>query len=367
MTLTEQQIRDARIASLLLDAPQARTPLEIVQWFGAMQAQDVASGHWSLGVRSAGSTDDDVVRAFESREIVRTWPMRGTIHVVPAEDIAWMLELTGSRALAGAARRRESLGLTLAHVELAATTLAAALRDVPVITRAQAIEAMAGAGLDVAEQRSYHLLWHTAQIGVTCIGPQRGNDQTFVLVEDWAPNQVQLSRADALAELFFRFVRSHGPVGLREFVGWTGLNLGDAKAAAAGNTGRVLPVSSEIGEVWVTVEMSERLRANEPARHAMVALPGFDEFMLGYKDRSLHMPDGAMDRIVPGGNGMFRATLVADGVAFATWRRTLRGTKVIVEVEPIGKLSAARRKQIPAAFAPYAQFLGRELDLRLTD
>jgi hypothetical protein len=64
---------------------------------------------------------------------------------------------------------------------------------------------------------------------------------------------------------------------------------------------------------------------------------------------------------------MFRATLVADGMAFATWKRTLKATKVTVEVEPIGKLSAARRKQIPSAFAPYATFLGRELDLRITD
>lgn len=364
--LTAQQVRDARMASLLLGAPEKRTPLEVVQWFGAMQAQDIASGHWSLGVRCAGATEADVIAAFEAREIVRTWPMRGTIHAVPAEDIAWMLDLMGSRALATAPRRREQLGLTLADVERGAETLAQALREQHILTRAQALARLADAGLDVSEQRSYHLLWYAAQIGVTCIGPQRGADQTFVLVEDWAPTQVQYSRAEALAELFHRFVRSHGPVGIKEFAGWTGLNLGDTKTAAAANIGRLEPVASDVGELWATTELAQRLRSGDVGGHAMVALPGFDEFMLGYKDRTLHVPDGAMEQIVPGGNGMFRATVVADGMAVATWKRTLKADRVIVEVDPIARLTAAKRRQAELAFVPYAHFLGKALDVRFT-
>lgn len=365
--LTLPQVRAARMASLLLDAQAQRTPLEVAQWFGALQAQDAASGHWSLGVRCSGSTEADVLNAFEDRSLVRTWPMRGTIHIVPANDVAWMLELTGARMLSGASRRREQLGLTLQDVELAAATLADALEREHILTRAQAIERLAGAGLDVAEQRSYHLLWHTAQLGVTCIGPQRGADQTFVLLADWAPQQKQLTRDEALAELLFRFVRSHGPVGLRDFVGWSGLTLGDARAAAASNSGRILSVASEAGELWMTVELAVRLRHTDRAGHAVVALPGFDEFILGYKDRSLHVPAGAMDRIVPGGNGMFRATVVVDGMPIATWKRTLRAERVIVEVEAFAPLTATRRKQVGAAFTPYGHFLGRTPEIRLTD
>ncbi|MFD0821324.1 DNA glycosylase AlkZ-like family protein, partial [Micromonospora zhanjiangensis] len=67
----------------------------VVEWFGAMQAQDVASGMWSLGVRLPGRTQVDVLAAMERREAVRTWPMRGTVHLVPPRDARWMLDLTG--------------------------------------------------------------------------------------------------------------------------------------------------------------------------------------------------------------------------------------------------------------------------------
>ena len=362
--LTAQEVRVARMSCLLLAQPVTRTPQEVVQWFGAMQAQEVTSGHWSLGARCEGSTEATILAAFERREIVRTWPMRGTIHMVPAADVRWMLELTGVRALAGAARRREQLGLTLQNADRAAGILADALRVTPVMTRAEAVERLAADGLDVAEQRSYHLLWYAAQIGVTCIGPQRGSDQTFVLLEHWAPKQVPLTRTEALTELLFRFVRSHGPVGLREFVGWTGLTLSDAKVASTANAGRLRPLASEAGEVWVTEETATRIAANELTRQPVVALPGFDEFMLGYKDRSLHVPAGSMDRIVPGGNGVFRATVVADGMAIATWKRTLKGDRVAIDVEPFTNIKPALSKQVKAAFVPYGHFLGNQPEVR---
>ncbi|MFZ0529407.1 MAG: crosslink repair DNA glycosylase YcaQ family protein, partial [Propionicimonas sp.] len=107
-----EQLRAARMVSLQLATDERRTPLEVAQWFGALQAQDVASGHWSLGVRCPGATEATVLESFERGDIVRTWPMRGTIHVVPARDVSWMLNLTGSRALSSSVRRRESLGLS---------------------------------------------------------------------------------------------------------------------------------------------------------------------------------------------------------------------------------------------------------------
>jgi len=356
-----ERLRAARMVSLLLDAPRRRRPVEVAEWFGALQAQDAASGHWSLGVRCAGATEQTVLDAFERGEVIRTWPMRGTIHVVPARDATWMLELMGPRALASAPRRRENLGLSPRDVDRAAEALAAALRTARILTRAEAVAAIAGAGVDVTGQRAYHLLWHAAQVGLTCIGPQRGADQTFVLLADWAPEQLRLTRPDALVELFFRYVRSHGPVPLKDFAGWTGLTLTDARAAAAGNEGRVVPLPTAAGELWASTELAERLLRDDLPRHDVVALPGFDEFLLGYKDRALQLPPGALERVVPGGNGMFRATVVADGLAVATWKRTLRPGRVLVEVEPLGaRLSP---DDLDAAFAPYGDFLGRRAEV----
>src|SRR4051795_9003950 len=100
------------MTSLLLRGDGPGSVAGIVEWFGAMQAQDVNSGLWSLGARLRGATLADVNAALERREAIRTWPMRGTVHLVPPADAHWMLELTGVRALAAAARRREIIDLT---------------------------------------------------------------------------------------------------------------------------------------------------------------------------------------------------------------------------------------------------------------
>jgi hypothetical protein len=361
--LTVTQLRQARMSSMLLDVPAERSPLAVARWFGAIQSQDVASGHWSLGSRCAGLTQADVIDAFERAELVRAWPMRGTLHIIPAEDLQWMLDLTGSRAFAGGDRRRADLGLTPRDADTAVDALAQALRAMPVLTRSEALARISDAGVDVSGQRGYHLLLYAAQRGFTCIGPQRGTDQTFVAVADWAPNQVKMPRDQALAELLFRYVRSHGPVSLRDFAGWSGLTLAEAKRAAAGNDGRLAPLSFAVEELWATAELAERLRHGEGFGHEPVALPGFDEFILGYKDRSVQVPEGAMDAIVPGGNGVFRATVVVDGLVVATWKRTLTSKRVTVEVEPLAPMTKAVHTKVDASFARYAAFLGRELVL----
>ena len=337
--------------------------MDVVQWFGAMQAQDVASGHWSLGVRCAGAAETDVLAAFERRELVRTWPMRGTIHIVAAEDVRWLLALAGVRALTGSNRRREQLGLTLADADRAVAALDSALTGGQVLSRTQALAAIVDAGVDTSGQRGYHLLWHAAQTGVVCIGPQRGTDQTFVRLEDWAPKQRSFDREDALAELLLRYVRGHGPVGLRDFAGWSGLTLNDARAAAASNAGRLVPLTDDAEALWATSDLADLLRDGGLAPGPVVALPGFDELILGYKDRGLHVPDGAMDAVVPGGNGMFRSTVVIDGVVAATWTRTLRSKRVDVTVEPLRPLTTSESAGARDSLEQYAAFLGRELRL----
>ncbi len=367
---TDDEVRAARLTSLLLDRPDPVTPLEVSRWFGAMQAQDVASGHWSLGVRCAGATEAEIVAAFERRELVRTWPMRGTIHVVPAVDAQWLLELTGVRALAGAAARRERLGLTLADTERANSALDAALADDRVLTRAQAVDTIAAAGVDPSGQRGYHLLWFAAQTGVVCIGPQRGSDQTFVRLRDWVRTPRRLDRDDALAELAFRYMRSHGPVGLPEFSGWSGLTMADVRRSMAVNDGRITRVRTQSGDMWATVELIEAIddgRGPSPRTAttgpSVVVLPGFDEFLLGYKDRTLHVPAGAMAAIIPGGNGVFRATVVVDGVVAATWTRAANSRGITVTVQPLRAFTSAERAAAHASFDRYAGFLGRDVSV----
>lgn len=363
--LTPAQARALRLRSLLLTGHALRTADEVVTWFGAMQAQDLASALWSLGVRLPGSTEADMLDALADGHILRTWPMRGTIHLVPSQDAAWMIELMGGRMLATAQRRRESLGLTPTDTDRAAAALADALAGGRRLTRAEALAVINDAGITTVGQRGYHLLWYAAQLGITCIGPQVDGAQTFVLLADMAPRPRRLDARDAAAELAFRYFRSHGPTTIADFAGWTGLGLGVSRRAAADNDGRLWPARAGGQEVWMAIDPADGSDPGAPSRRPMV-LPGFDEFMLGYKDRSLHVPPRRFDAIVPGGNGVFRATVVTGGIVRGTWGRSLTATTVKVTVEPFEAMTSAGRAGVDRAFGAYAAFLGRRLSLTVS-
>ena len=159
-------------------------------------------------MRLPGWTLADVEAALERGEALRTWPMRGTIHLVPPEDARWMLRVLGEKPLAGAAKRREYLGLSKRDADRAVDLLGAALAGGGRLTRAECIAALEAGGVGGAGQRGYHLLWYASQHGVTCIGPTVEGEQTFVLLDDWAPTQREVSRDEALATMALRYFRS---------------------------------------------------------------------------------------------------------------------------------------------------------------
>jgi hypothetical protein len=367
--LTAAQARVVRLRSLLLAPAEGLTApasvADVVGWFGAMQAQDYASGLWSLGVRLLHLTRDDVQQALERREALRTWPMRGTVHLVPSRDARWMLDLMGVRALAAAAKRREHLGLDEAVADKAVEVLAGALAGGRRLTRSECIEALEQGGISGAGQRGYHLLWYASQQGVTCSAPQVGREQTFVLLDDWVPDPVRLDHDEALATIATRYVRSHGPVPRQDLAGWTGLTMAHVRRGLDLAADGVQPVSVAGREMWVAPQVLDAC-GPEPTLDpdAVVALPGFDEYLLGYKDRSLFLEPQHSQAVVPGGNGVFQATLVRAGRVVGTWKRTTSTRRIMVSVTPLQRLGADDRRRVEAALQPYARFVDTPLEVR---
>jgi hypothetical protein len=359
-----------RMGSLLLgerstdDARALPTDVAgVVTWFGAMQAQDLASGLWSLGVRLPGQTVADVNAALERREAVRTWPMRGTVHWVPPNDAHWMLDVLGSRALAGAAGRRAVLGLDEAVAKRAVDVLGAALSGGGRLTRAQCLATLTGAGVECSGQLGYHLLWYASQCGVTCIAPNVGKEQTFVLLDEWATAPNRLSREEALATIALRYFRGHGPTTRQDFAGWTGLTAADAKAGIAGAGGVLATVRVDGVEMYLDRDL---LAGYRPAKRAprMWALPGFDEYLLGFKDRRLMVDPAHQQAIIPGGNGVFQSTLVRAGRVVGVWKRRTTTKATIVDVTALVALSATDKTRAEAAFRPLGTFLGNPVEIR---
>lgn len=318
----------------------------------------MASALWSLGARLPLSATA-VSAALEDRSVVRTWPMRGTVHLVPSADARWMLDLMGVRVLAGAAKRRETIGLSTADAERGVEILGEALAGGGRMTRAECLRTLTEAGIDVSGQQGYHMLWYASQRGVTAIAPHVGKEQTFVLLDEWAPSPAAPSREEALGIVALRYFRSHGPATVADLVRWTGLTTRDCRTgvAAAGDALVSLPDGRILDPALLSFE--------PPALDDWLALPGFDEYMLGYKDRALMLADPShLAAVVPGGNGVFQSTIVRAGVVVATWKRTLGPKKVVVAVQPLAKIKVGDRKQVAAALRPYADFLKLDLDVR---
>jgi Winged helix DNA-binding domain len=375
--LTTSEALALRMASLQLAAsdgvPVAGDVEGLARWFGAMQGQDLGSLQWSLGLR-LGCTLAEVEAELERGGALRTWPMRGTIHLVPAEDARWMLRVLGEKPLAGAAKRREYLGLSVRDADRAVELLGAALAGGGRLTRAQCLEVLEAGGVSGAGQRGYHLLWYASQHGVTCIAPNVDGEQTFVLLDEWAPTPRELSREAALAELALRYFRSHGPTTRQDFAGWAGLTAADAKAGIAG-AGEALTVVQVEGTPMVlasalldaaTGQSSTSAVHDRPKTPEWLALPGFDEYLLGFKDRSLMVDAAGMDAVIPGKNGVFRATLVRDGGVVGTWKRTLTASTVTVEVTPLVRLGKAARAEAELAWEGFGRFHDRSVRVRWT-
>jgi len=358
MEMTSTEVRALRLRSLLLiGAPEApATVTGIAEWFGALQGQDLSSLEWSLGLRMPGSTADALAGAFEDRSVVRTWPMRGTIHLVPSRDARWMVKVLGERPLANAASRRAMIGLDESVAERAVEALRDALAGGRRLTRAECMAMLADRGIDIGGQRGYHVLWFASQRGVTAIAPSVGKEQTFVLLDEWAREHDDPARDEALGVIALRYFRSHGPATRADLARWTGLTAADSRTGIAVAGDGLRRVETDAGEMLATPELLE----SGPSRgvhHAV--LPGFDEFILGYRDRSASLDPRRLEDVVPGGNGIFRSTLVREGRVVGTWSRTLRSRVVAIEAHPWAKPSLRDREGFERAFSRFGAFLSR--------
>ena len=339
-----------RMAAQRLVGPRAATPADAVRWLTAVQGQDLPGALTSVALRTAGGTRAAVAAALDAGEVVRSWPMRGTLHLVAAEDLPWMLELLSAKALAGAAGRRASLGLTDDDVARAREVALAALTGGRRLGRAELVAALAAGGVPTDGQRAYHLLWWLAQNGLTCLGPTEDGDQQVVLLAEWVPTPRRLERDEALGELALRFFCGHGPATVKDLVRWAGVLVRDVKAGLAVAAPRLERLVVDGTEHWMDPATPDRLAAGRAEAEGVLLLPGFDELVLGYADRSCTVPPAFADRIVPGNNGMFRATAVHAGRVLGVWRAG-RGKARPIELEPFGELPADVLGAVHARYA----------------
>src|SRR5215210_7752775 len=280
--MTDKDIARQRLANQRIEGEKFERPEEVVRWLGAMQAQDYPQALWAIGLRLRTATVEDVEQAISDGKIVRTWPMRGTLHFVPPEDVGWRLELSASRILARDGRRLAQLGLDEGIMERCKELFYEALKGNRRLTRPEMMRVLEEAGVGTEKQRGYHILWYLSQSGVICPGPMHGKQQTFVLLDEWVSQSRALSREEALAELAARYFASHGPATVHDLAWWAGLTVTEVRSGLEAAMPELVSEKIEGKEYWMADDAPDHAAHDGSSVHL---LPAFDEFLLGYKDR----------------------------------------------------------------------------------
>lgn len=346
-----------RAINQLLAAGRSRTLAETASWMLALQAQDYTASKWVIALRTQSDIRDrDVELAIEQRQIVRSWPLRGTLHLTAVVDLGWLIELAASRPLAAARSRQESLGLPMKTLEQAAELTRDILRDGRILGRLDFLNELAIRGIDGSGQRGAHIVGYLAQTFVICLGPRIGKQHGIVLTTDWLPPTPSLERDDALRQLAVRYVRGHGPVDASDLAWWAMLRKSDATKAFALAHDELEQLDYDGRIVWVHRESEALESANtRAAGHSMSALGAFDELVLGYRDREPALAAEDSERVVPGKNGMFLRTVQHGGRIRGTWRTDPR-SPTGAAVEPFGALTAEETRGFERSLAAHARF-----------
>lgn len=340
---------------------------ELVRHMVGLQAQNVNAARLSVRSRTEGIDADTVTRAYnEDRTVVRTWAMRGTLHMVAAEDFGWIVGLLGPIFAAANRRRRLQLGLDDEICQRAVPALRRIVASEGPLTRADLVQRLAakGVSLDPKSQAPPHLIAYAAMQGLICRGPDLEKDEpTYVLVEDWVGEQLELGPDESLAELARRYVSSHGPVEPEDFARWSKIPVGQARKGFELIASELREVEAAGGPAWVTASSTSVKQDGWKPRVRLVG--HFDEYLLGYRNRDLVLSPEFAKRIQVG--GFVQPAVLVDGYVAGTWRQKRNKKRLVVDVQPFQQLPDEVRPALEAEVADIGRFLATDTELQVPE
>jgi hypothetical protein len=351
-----------RLHNQRLLAPLGSDPADVVRFLGAVQSQDYAGAKWALGMRTRGVTDADVERAFSEGAILRTHVLRPTWHFVTPADIRWMLALTAPRVKAAMAYYDRKLELDDAVFQRSNAAIERALRDGKQLSRQELGNALRAARIDVTGgQRLGHLMLRAELEALVCSGARRGKQFTYALLEERVPPARSLERDEALLELTRRYFAARGPATAKDFAWWSGLTVSDAKRGIEIAGGVLQRETIDDRAYWSGAATVSPATRRSPVAHL---LPNYDEYFIGFRDRSAIGERLKSSELVTGGDALVAHVVLVDGQLVGGWRRIIAKDQAVIGLRLITRLSSSEKRAIARAAQAYRSFLGVTVQLR---
>ena len=367
MTIDDVAIARWRLRAQHLVAPFAGSAHDVVRSLLAVQAENPGQAEWAVAARTRRRNPSDLARLLDEGVVVRTHVLRPTWHFVRADDLGWLLDLTGPRVQRVTGQQLRTVhGLDDAAVDRAVSMVVEAIGANGARTRSQlgeelASRGMSGRGPSGGGQFLMILLAHAELAGLICSGRRVDGEHTYARLSDRAPSTRRLDRDEALAELALRYMTGHGPATERDLAYWASLTLGQARAGLDQVRDRLERFDDGGRTYWHAPGEAPPTdpSATQPRGHLLQIL---DESYRGYQD-SRWVLDAA--GIVPRSREPAIGMALVDGQLVASVRRTVTTERVRFDVQPYRRLRSAEMDALKEAANRYGQFLAREPDIAI--
>lgn len=364
---TDEEVRSLRLRSQRLDPRFAVSTVEdVITDVCGLQAQDVRAAGLAVRARSSDLTAEDVEAArYEERSVVRTWCIRGTLHLVATDDLPWLLSLFGPVFVVRSTRRLADLGLDDAACERAMQTIRDELTEHGPLTRTELTERLQRAGIEcnAKSQVPYHLVRRAALLGIVCEAVPKDGEEAYDLLENWVSIDDPPDRDAALTELARRYLAAYQPATLADFASWSGLPMRDIREGwkLIDDATTAVTVSGTPAKL-LTDDIADWPASNTDVR----LLPAYDTYLIGYDSREHAVPAEYERRVRPGG-GVIRPTVIVDGRAVATWKVDRSRTVHSVVIDPFDTFESKLRPRLEAEIGDLERFLETRVEYRLEE
>lgn len=326
--MMHQEISQHRLVSQKLYKTSPSSPQELVHHLGAMQAQDYAMAKWAIGVR-CGAFEKTIEEAINSAQIIRTHILRPTWHFVAAQDIYWMLDISGPQVKPIVTSYFKKYGLDAKKLDQINAFIEKILAGNHHLTRDEIMHELKLKKMVDEIFWGGPIMMNAELDGLVCNGKMKGKQITYALLgERVIKPKTKLSREEALAKLAKRYFESHGPAKVLDFSWWSGFSPTMCKLVISSIESELNSVVINNQKYWFGTNFTDADNLCESIHF----LPAFDEILIAYKTREASIFPEHQSKVFTN-NGIFKPIILENGKVIGTWKRAIKKNYTKIETQ----------------------------------